>query len=53
MISYIIFLVFFHGMDYWLFRVYQEEKKIDFENITKFESMMFWPMLLLGWGIKK
>lgn len=43
-----IFVVAFHLMNYWLFRQYTKEKNIDYLNPTSFESMLFWPMILLN-----
>jgi len=51
--GFIICVLLFHLLDYWLFYEYQKTKKIDMQNITSFESMMFWPFLLLEIGIKK
>jgi len=52
MISFILAIITFHLVDFWLLYEYQKTKKIDFENITSFESMLFWPMLLLEIGVK-
>jgi len=48
MLNFIIYLVFFHLFNYFLFRVYTKEQKIDYVYPTMFESMLFWPMILLN-----
>lgn len=39
-------VIIFHGLQFWLFRVYSSEYDIDYIHPTKFESMLFWPQLL-------
>lgn len=48
MIGFILFVVVFHLNLYWLFRVYTKTKQIDYKNPTEFESMVFWPFILLN-----
>lgn len=48
---FIIFIVWFHLMDWILFRVYTKDKHIDYENPTEFESIMWWPQII--WGAKQ
>lgn len=50
MVDTLFFIFIWSGIQYYF---YLKEYIIDYENPTQFESMNFWPWILLGIGKKK
>lgn len=48
MIGFLVFMILFHSMQFWLWRVYLQEHPDVFlkGSPSKFESMLFWPQFL-------
>jgi hypothetical protein len=46
MFGLLAFVALFHALNYWSYIVYCEDIEIDYQNPTKFESMMFWPWII-------
>jgi hypothetical protein len=44
---FICFIIIFHSLKYFEFRMYTKYKQINYTNPTQYESMMFWPFILL------